>query len=504
MHNHRGLDSDANQVGRVQRPIGVAEGASSGAYLTPWAPRPPGRPSVRMGLAAAALSAIVGAIGSCSTPAGNSYISCHTVKECTTASTPICDAESLLCRACIPSRQADDTACRNGHPETPRCGPSGVCVACMINKDCPDQVQKPACRNYTCGPCQQATDCLSLICSNDGSCAQIADVAFVDNKNGSCQGATHQGTMADPYCQIKDALAATAAGGKSLISVAVSSKSYDAVKIVGGSGPSTITISGAGTELGSVVIEGDNGEPAVAVSSTNEKITVVLRNLDLVGAPGIYSVVQCNDKVDLSVTGSRVHDGGKNGIESVNCQLTVDAVRIYNTNNIGLSISGGSYAVSNVMLWRNYVAGIAFSGSTGTLRFATVANNGFPSNDKVSGIDCGTGMNLVESSIVYDNYSRPLGGTSYTDLQLNGCKLSQVVTNDTTTVDGTVRTRVDFVNESGTDASKMDFRLVGNSTFNSECCIDKVTQVGSVVHDIDFQKRPAGSAADIGAFEVQK
>lgn len=460
-----------------------------------------------MVLAAAALGAIVAVIGSCSTPGGNSSISCHTVNECTSASTPICDAENLLCRACIPGRQADDTACSNGHPGTPRCGPSGACVACMINSDCPDKVLKPACRNYTCGPCQQATDCLSLICSNDGSCAQLSEVAFVDNKNGSCQGMNHQGTQADPYCQIKDALAASSTGGKALISVAVSTKAYDAVQIIGGSGPSTVTISGASTEAGSVIIEGDNAEPAVSVFSPSEKITVLLRNLDLVGSTGMYSVVQCNDKVDLSVIGSRVRDGGKNGIESVNCQLTVDAVRIYNANNIGLSISGGTYAVSNVMIWRNDVAGIAFSGSTGTLRFATVVNNGSPGNDKVSGIDCGTGMNPVESSIVLGNISQRLGGTTFTDLQLNGCKLSQVITNDTTTTDGTVRTRVDFVNSTGNDASKMDLRLVGNSTFNSECCIDKVTQAGAavpVVHDIDFQKRPSGSAADIGASEVQQ
>lgn len=505
MHNHRTLDSevDANLGDRLSRPTSIKKGGAAAA-----GPASTAALALLRAAGALALGAVLATLGSCTTP-GSSFISCHTVNDCTAASTPICDAETLLCRACNAKQSSDDTACTNGHPDTPRCGPTGTCVACLTNADCPDKTLKPACRNYTCGPCQQGSDCVSFICSNDGSCAQISEVAFINNKNGACQGNSHAGSPTDPHCQIKDALAVATPGSKALISVAPSTVPYDAVNVTA-STLASVSITGASSELGSVVIQGNNGEPAVAVGSTTNKITVSLRNLDLAGAiPSSRSVVECSGKVDLSIISSRVHDGGVNGIDSNDCMLTVDAVRIYNTRNIGLWVRGATYpyAISNVVVWRNDATGIAFgNGSNGTLRFATVVNNGIPGNNKPSGIDCGSLQNtMVEYSIVFDNISRPPNGTSYTDLQLNNCKLNQVVTNDTHAVDGVLKTQIDFVNASGSTADQMDLRLRADSAADRDCCIDKVSSTGGVSHDVDFLKRPAptGGAADIGAFEIQ-
>lgn len=499
MHNHRSFfpEALARHVVRAPQPVGAAA-SSLPARIVPRA------------AAAVALGAVFLALGSCMAP-GSGTASCHTVNDCTAAAAPICDAESLTCRACSPTQPSDDTACRNGHPGTPRCGPGGTCVPCLVNTDCPDKVLKPACRNYACGPCQQATDCPSFICSTDGSCAQVAEVAFVNNKNGSCQGTGHQGTLDDPHCSIQDAVDATVSGGKALISVAASTRSYDPVAIRSASIASKIYISGASSELGAVVIQGNNGEPAIYVASPPGKtISVNLRNLDLVGvSPTTRNVVECEAKGELSLTSSRVHDSGLNGIVSNDCQLTIDAVRIYNNAKTGLLVTGATYpySISNVIVWRNNATGIAFGGSsTGTLRFATVVNNGIPGNDKPAGIDCGAGQNAVDYSIVFDNFARPPGGTSYTDLQLSGCKLNQVVTNDTHAIEGTMVTRIDFINASGSSADQMDLRLKADSTPNHDCCIDKVTATGLISHDVDLQKRPSptGGAADIGAFEVQQ
>ena len=164
-------------------------------------------------LAVVALGMLAGWLSGCTTPT-TTPVACHTVIDCTASSAPICDAQSLTCRACDPKQSSDDIACHNGHPSTPRCGPAGTCVGCLVNADCTDKINRPACSNYACGPCQQSSDCESLICSADGTCAQPTEVLFVNNQNGSCQGTGHLGTTADPFCAIQDAVDASTAGGQ--------------------------------------------------------------------------------------------------------------------------------------------------------------------------------------------------------------------------------------------------------------------------------------------------
>ncbi|MFO0656649.1 MAG: hypothetical protein U0787_16420 [Polyangia bacterium] len=150
--------------------------------------------------------------------------------NCTIDTAPICDAASLMCRAC--TMGADDIACKNGRPSTPRCGPQGSCVACLNHGDCATKdLRKPACHNFACGPCKSATECQSKLCSADGSCAPVAEVLYVDNKNGSCTGIDHKGSIDDPFCTLRDAVTAATMGGKTLISVAPSSKPYAALSV---------------------------------------------------------------------------------------------------------------------------------------------------------------------------------------------------------------------------------------------------------------------------------
>ena len=292
-------------------------------------------------------------------------------------------------------------------------------------------------------------------------------------------------------------------GGKALISVAASSHAYDRVKITQAGSASGLYLTGASTVPGAVVVQGLGSEPALAVGSAAVRnVTVTVRNLELVGTSS-GSAVTCDNSATLSLSTSRVHDSGAYGITSTGCTLTIDAVRIYSTN-IGLFVSGGTYAISNIMSWRNAVTGIAFAGgAAGTLRFATVFANGTATNDRPAGIDCGAGQNAVDYAIVFDNLARSAGGQAFTDLQLNGCQLNQVVTNDTRAIGGTVKTVVDFVSATGTSVGQMDLRLKADSAADRDCCIDKVTQAGVISHDVDLQKRPVGSGADIGAAELQ-
>ena len=121
-----------------------------------------------------------------------------------------------------------------------------------------------------------------------------------------------------------------------------------------------------------------------------------------------------------------------------------------------------------------------------------------------AGIDCGAGQNPIDYAIVFNNITNRMNGTSLTDLQLSGCKLNQVVTDDTKAIEAIYKQQIEFINAAGSPAM-IDLRLKADSTINRDCCIDKVTAVSGISHDIDFQKRPSplGGAADIGAFEVQ-
>src|SRR5262245_58940381 len=85
----------------------------------------------------------------CSAPMGGGPGgACRTVGNCVSGSAPICDASWLLCRPCSMNNPMDDPACRNRKAETPRCGPGGVCVACLNSGDCSARdPRKPTCQN---------------------------------------------------------------------------------------------------------------------------------------------------------------------------------------------------------------------------------------------------------------------------------------------------------------------------------------------------------------------
>jgi hypothetical protein len=329
----------------------------------------------------------------------------------------------------------------------------------------------------------------------------VTSLLFVNNMNGSCQGSGHQGTQADPFCEVRDAVAAAKSGARTYVTVAASTQAYASVTFPTNSNQSgSIYITGASTDVGAVVIQASNTAAALAVSAqAGQQVTVGVRNIELVGGNNT-SGVSCSGGVDLTLVGTRVHGSSVDGISTTGCALTVDASRIYSNGGRGMFITGGKYSITNIMVWLNG-GGIAFADSaTGSLSFATIYGNGNIATNSPSGIDCGSGNNQVNYSIVYNNIMNGAGGVT-TDVQLNGCQLTQVVTNDSKAPAGAMMEQtVDFVSTTG----NVDLHLRSDSTANHTCCIDKVSQVvGISNHDIDFHVRPAGSAADIGAHEVQ-
>lgn len=417
---------------------------------------------------------------------------CRTVLNCKDDGAPICDAASLMCRAC--TMGTDDVACKNRNAKTPRCGASGKCVGCLTSDDCKG-TSTPTCSNFTCTGCLQATDCPSRVCTADHSCAPQNDVIYVDNKNGSCAAVTHTGALDDPFCAIQDAVTAASDTGKAVISVAPSTKAYDAVTIstVSAAG---INISSSGGSANPVQIRGSNNAAVSVTVAAGTK--VLLTDLDLAATSG--NGMDCSGGADLTLQSSRVHHSA-NGIVVNGCTLTLDGVRVYKNDNNGIYLQASTpYTLNNLMIWNNNASGIALQAAVqGVLRFVTVYANGNPSLTQPPGIDCGAGSNIIENSIVFNNISAL--SANLLDKQTQGCTLGSVVTNDSKS--GTYKTQIDFVNALGGDPSMYDLRLKPDSAANADCCIDKVTPPSPIDHDIDNNRRPQGNGSDIGASEVR-
>lgn len=433
---------------------------------------------------------------------------CRTVINCISDLAPICDAATLTCRGCSMSSPSDDVGCKNRKPETPRCGPSGACVACLNNADCAARdLRKPACQNYTCQPCTQPSDCQSNICATDGSCVPNTQVLFVDNADGNCAGGTpHEGTEMDPLCEIGDAVRKAVELGRHFITVRPSFRPYQPVAVTNLTDSLTIEISGLpGSGAKTVQIQGGVSTPALWVASSSGKQTqVTVRRVEVLGV-STNSAVFCEQGAALKLYNVRIWSG-KDGVTASGCNLTIDGAYIYNNTSNGVYLNASTFSITNTMLWANRETAIALAtGNTGAIRFSTIYNNGAAT--KVPGIDCGSTMHTVESSILFNN-ERQMSGMKMLEPQVAGCTLNNVVTNDPRAQNGTLTgaryvSTIDFIDPDGLEGiGSVNLRLKKDTAANRDCCIDKA-QASGVDRDIDETRRPLGAAADIGAHEAQ-
>ncbi len=420
---------------------------------------------------------------------GVDMTSCQTSAQCADVA-PICS--SMACRAC--TGPTDDAECVSHNTNTPRCDSnSGNCVACLPannaqSADC-KAAMSPICgAGSICRVCAAHAECGSLVCNSDGSCAAQSDVAYVDNKNGTCTG-THTGTIGDPYCDIQIAIMMS---GKSIVRAAGSTLAYGRLTIASGS----ITIVGPGGMTSpSVKVGGDLTNPAVSVSGSST--AVKLDGIEITGGGAGQDGVVCSSTTvgpALTLFRTYVHNVPGRGLTTSKCVVTVDRTQIGPANGGGgMGITDGTYAVTNSFIVANGTLGpgVALStGSTGTFRHNSVVNNLVAAG--IGGIDCGTGaMKTIENSIVFGNTKSGASQVTTT------CSLAFVDIDETSAVSSNRNVAPDFVN-----AVTSDFHLNGKTANNNSCCIDQIAS-SPILYDYDGTARPQNVKWDIGAHELK-
>jgi hypothetical protein len=114
----------------------------------------------------------------------------------------------------------------------------------------------------------------------------------------------------------------------------------------------------------------------------------------------------------------------------------------------------------------------------------------------VAGISCNAGISTIADSIIVGNTGGNLGGGST-------CSLTYCNTDTVPLPAGTGNNddaAPDFVNPM---APAYDFHLMGKSTNNLTCCVDKIPAPDPVDHDYFGTPRPQGPKWDIGADELK-
>jgi hypothetical protein len=394
---------------------------------------------------------------------------------------PICAAG--VCGGC--NGPSDDAECQAHKATTPRCDATAhICVTCRAaTQDTDCTTTQPVCDTGVCRKCKAHSECTSLVCKDDGTCATPADTLYVDNKGGGCAAGIHTGAPNDPFCDIQPAV--TALTTQHFIRVIGSLAPYGVVTLAG---PSVTLVGPGGQASPSAQINGGTANAAVDVSAGS---AVIVDGFEVMG--GTHDGIDCSGATStITVRASFIHSFNGLGVSASQCALTLDRDQVGPANSAGGINVGATttYAITNCMVAGNgtIAAGVGLATSaTGTFRHNTVVNNLVTSG--LGGIDCGMSTKQIENSIVWNNTK------DSTPSQIG--KYCALVNSDIDeTIAGNQNTAPDFVSVAGND-----YHLNGRTTNNLACCIDQIAS-SPVTHDFDGTPRPINVKWDIGAHEV--
>ena len=219
-----------------------------------------------------------------------------------------------------------------------------------------------------------------------GRCELPEDVLWVDCGAGTCPG---QGTPAEPFCDLGDALAAVQPG--------------QAVRITGGACPGPFTVATADITVygsGSAVLEAA-GCPALVVDG----VTAVVRDLT-VGGSGAEGGVAAVNGASLHLYDSLITDSGCVGVRCEGSLCELHRNRILSNSGGGVLVQGADFRLVNNIVAANGSNTSPFGGvsldapgaSPAVFWHNTVADNiGQGGATAKGGVYCATAGELVNS-----------------------------------------------------------------------------------------------------------
>jgi hypothetical protein len=312
---------------------------------------------------------------------------------------PLCDRAVGQCVGCDGAFGS-----RSSHPcgsATPVCDPFGTCtIECADSSACADR--QLACEAAHCRSCTTDEQCSSGRCHDDGRCAAMSAVAYIDHDH-PCRNEPHYSTPDDPYCEIAPALSDS---GDAIVHLGASAVAYAAF-VLDGTTSRDVTILGPGSGL-AVVAPADG--PAVTLSARQGK-NVRLAISDLAISGGLLGAgVDCNAKSDhgeLVLRSVSLRGGAEQGLVSVGCHVRLERSLVRDNAGGGVVLTMSSYELDHDLIFDNAGVGIDLVASTGTLSHLTLTGN---RGAHAAGLRCDTAAQISDS-IVVGNVSAQSSGT---------------------------------------------------------------------------------------------
>ncbi len=371
------------------------------------------------------------------------------------------------------------------------------CVECTTTEHDACTGATPACVDHTCQKCTEHMQCTeSNVCLPDGTCADTAEVAYVDGFTfgGAC-------TRLQPCDSLAEALATN----------------RPLVKLAGGLMVETST-----TYIRQVVtIFGDPATPLYGSSSTGDVIAidggadVHIYDLEISYARG--SAISVAAGSNLSLTRVRIQGAGQAAIVASGSTLTLTQSKIDNGGDIGIMISSGRLDLTQSTITSNRGGGIYIKAAEFNITNNVIADNGTPVEmagavnvgditaaglhtlefNTISGNEYATGFAAINctsiaapltfsNNIVFGNTDPQVAGTNcafrYSDI---GPAMAAGT--------GNINTDPMFINPAGADYH------LGPSSPAREVA-DPAATLGV---DFDGDPRPQGTRRDMGADEVK-
>jgi hypothetical protein len=378
---------------------------------------------------------------------------CSGPSDCGDPMRPVCDDTS---ETCVPCKGADLGSCGG---TTPLCSATNECRACTANPDCP-----------------------SNACMPDGSCADPAKVLYAAASSGATTC-----TMSD-RCSLDQAVTLA-----------------DSIRKIIVLDPGTYSTNGAlaiGKELtlvgrGAQIVRGGAGTGPVMSVTTGGNLGVYFIKVTQGSDPTLGHGITCSSAT-LVARGVTVYGNAANGINTVNCNVTIDRSTIYDNDDGGIFVKGSTttpFTITNNVIYINgdnatsYFGGVKIEIPTpmnSRLEFNTIVDNeAFSGAGNSGGIVC-TNFTTTNNIIAHNFVGTTTNDTS-TQI-IPGCVHGSSKVQST--VDGLA-----FKNA----ALPYDLRIGVDSVAK-----DASTTVSDVTIDLEGDARPQHAAKDIGADEYKE